>query len=462
MKTLAPLFLLACTGSDTELNAVDPEIVVEPSTIEIGETVLQEWTEVTATVRNAGLGTLEISGTEWEAGSSPDLEVISFPTKLAANKTGELVIRHTPDLEEQDWGTLVLLNNQPGKERFPVTVGGAGTKPCIDIDPELLYFGTVAPGDSLTKEFTVRAGCSGTLRISSATYAGNEDEAYDVVMPEGWETPYGLRNGYSFTVSVTFVPPDTNEWSGELWFSSNDPEEPIAAVSLKGNTVDDPTQNECPVVEITEPDVGEYLMDDRNITMTGVVYDQDEDATNLVCAWFADSTKIADATIFGDGDVATSAKLPIGDISLKLRCYDSEGCMAEDRVSVTVWDHEEPVLYTLTGGDTIYDYFGVDDDLLVELNGATLFSDDNDTQDNLAPIAFEAMAGDALRFVVVDQNSCDAKFDALTLHWGTGESQALNGAICLSSCFDHACYDGTYNGPWPNVILDETYTISIP
>ncbi|MBM4393825.1 MAG: choice-of-anchor D domain-containing protein [Deltaproteobacteria bacterium] len=462
VRTLVSTVLLFGCNPDNELSVVQPEIVVEPSTIDIGETVLQEYTEVTATVRNDGMGTLKITSADWETGASPDLEVISFPAELSSGESGDLVIRHTPDIEEQDWGTLTLLNNQPGKERFPVTVGGTGTKPCIDIDPELLHFGTVTPGESVTKEFQVRSGCSGSLRITNAVYAGNEDEAYDAQMPEDWTTPYSLRNGKAFTVAVTFTPPDTNEWSGELWFTSNDPEQPTAAVSLKGNTVDDPTENECPVVEITEPDVGEYLMDDRNITMTGVVYDADEETTNLVCAWFADNDKVADATVFGEGDVATSSKLPIGTIDLELRCFDSEGCGGEDHVTVTVWDHEEPVQYTISGGDTIYDYFGVDDDLLIELNGNTLFNDDNDTQDNLAPITFDAMSGDVLRLVAVDQNATEGKIQALTLHWGTGESQNLNSEICVSSDFENACYDGTYSGPWPNVMLDDTYTISIP
>jgi len=84
------------------------------------------------------------------------------------------------------------------------------------------------------------------------------------------------------------------------------------------------------------------------------------------------------------------------------------------------------------------------------------------TKDTLAPVEFEGSPGDVIRIVASDINSCDLMIDALVLHWGTGESQALNAAECASACVDATCYDGTYSGPWPGIFLDESYTIAIP
>jgi hypothetical protein len=80
----------------------------------------------------------------------------------------------------------------------------------------------------------------------------------------------------------------------------------------------------------------------------------------------------------------------------------------------------------------------------------------------LAPVEFEARVGDQLRLVATDVNACQMALDALVLHWGTGESQALNDSQCRSSCPQDACYDASSSGPWPGVYLDETYTIEIP
>jgi hypothetical protein len=281
-------------------------------------------------------------------------------------------------------------------------------------------------------------------------------------MPTDWASPYTLRTGFAFTASVTFSPPDLLPYEGELWFVSNDPEQPVAAISLKGNIEDDPNANEAPICEISEPDVGEYFLDDREVTLTGTVFDQDEAVTNLLCAWFANGSKVSDASIDSVGTVANTAYLPVGDVEVALRCYDSEGDRCEDSTSVTVWKHDDPIQYIISGGESIFDYFGVDDDISIELDGVSIFKDNNDVKDNLSPIVFDAKSGQVLHMQVVDQNTTEGSVSALMLHWGTGLSQPLNDAVCLSADPVNTCYDGTYNGPWPGVILDENHTILIP
>ncbi len=462
MHALLPLLLVGC-DPDQQLNVAEPELVVEPATVDFGEVVLGTYAEVGAVVRNEGLGTLRIDGAALQAGSSVDLNIISWPEELAAHEEGLLVVQYAPDVEGEDWGTLDVSTNQTDTPVVPVTLTGLGVKPCIDIDPELLFFGTVAPGESVTKTFDVRAGCTGTLRIANAVFPGAEAGAYTAAFPEDWAEPYTVRTGFSFQVAITFAPPDIAEWVGELRFTSNDPDDPTAAVQLKGNTIDDPLENEPPYVELTEPDVGEYFLDTQLVTLTGQVYDADEAVTNLICGWYANGSRLsADATVAFDGSLAASVELPIGDVEVELRCFDSEGEKGSDSTTVKVWEAEEPLQYVLSGGPTEYDYFQVDDDVTLHLNGVVVFADDNDTKDTLPPLKFEAKAGDVLHVTAVDQNSCDAMLDPLVLHWGTGQSQDLNAGVCFSACPDHSCYDGTYAGPWPGVIVDEEFVIAIP
>ncbi|MSQ03032.1 MAG: choice-of-anchor D domain-containing protein [Myxococcales bacterium] len=463
MRVLFPLLFAGC-DPDQGLNAAEPKLVFEPATIDFGEVVVGTYSEIGAMIRNEGLGSLRISGAEFEGGASADLSVVSWPGALAAGEAGLLVVRYTPDVEGEDWGTLHVASNQSSAPTAPVTLTGLGVRPCIDIDPELLWFGTIVPGESVSRDFQVRAGCTGTLRIGSAAFPGDEAVAYSLSWPEDWAEPYVVRTGFSFTVGVTFSPPDTTEWSGELWFASNDPDDSTAAVQLRGNTVDDPTDNEPPYVEITEPDVGEYFLDNQLVTLNAVVYDADEAPTNLICGWYVNGSRSADAdaTIGVDGTIAAAVYLPVGDVEIELRCYDSEGEQGADSTRVDVWKHDEPLQYVISGGSTVFDYFTIDDDLRITIDGVVVFDDDNDAKDTLAPVTIAASVGDTLELLAVDQNSCDAVIDPLVLHWGTGRQQALNEGVCRSACPDHACYDGSYAGPWPSVLLEEGFLVAIP
>jgi len=198
------------------------------------------------------------------------------------------------------------------------------------------------------------------------------------------------------------------------------------------------------------------------VYFTGYVFDSDEPATNLLCGWFADGTRVAVGDIDVTGAVTGAGLLPVGEVEIALRCYDSEGLMGEDSAVVTVWPHDEPVVYTISGGASVFDWFGIDDDVTFTVNGVAVYTDSNRTKDTLPPVSIEAQKGDTIGIVATDQNYCDMGIDALVLHWGTGESQALNDALCDSACADSVCYSGGYNGPWPGVFFDETYTITIP
>lgn len=455
------VLLLACTDGPA-LNTGKPEMVVTPARVDFGEVVLGNQSTLGVRVQNDGYGDLRFESVALGEGTSLDLAVVAFPEVLGHGEEGVLELRYTPDVEGQDFGSVVLTSNDPVAPVLSLEMEAMGVLPRIDVDPEVLYFGTVAPGTSVTLTTRVTAAGSGNLRITGAAFPGDEGLAYTLGLPADWADPYVVTRGFSFPLDITFTPPDESEYVGELYIESNDPVEPVAAVHLYGNTVDDPTENEPPVVEILDPDNGEYFMDDVTVLYTGYVFDRDEPVTNLLCGWFADGTRVAVGDIEVTGTVTGTGMLPVGEVDLALRCYDSEGLVGEDTAVVTVWPHDEPVVYTISGGPSVFDWFGVDDDVTFTVNGVAVYTDSNRTKDTLPPVSIEAERGDTIGIVATDQNYCDMGLDALVLHWGTGESQALNEALCDSACGDSVCYSGGYNGPWPGVFFDETYTIAIP
>lgn len=457
-----PLLLFAACTDGPELNAGNVEMVVSPTSADFGEVVLGNRATIGLRIRNDGYGTLEISGITLSAESSPDIAVVSFPATLGHGEESIIELSYTPDVEGQDFATAQIVSNDEVSPALDLALEGMGVLPRIDVDPEILYFGTIAPGSTYTLSTRVTAAGSGNLRVTGVDFAGAEAAAYSFVLPDDWADPYVVTRGFSFPIEVTFAPTDDAEYSGELWISSNDPEESVSAVRLVGNTLDDPTEDAPPVVEILDPDNGEYFMDDDTVSMSGYVFDEDEAATNLLCGWFADGTRVSDAPVDADGSALGSGVLPLGEVTLTLRCYDSTGLMGEDSTSLVVWPHDEPVVYTISGGESVFDWFSVDDDMIVYVNDAEVWADTNHTKDSHSPIELEAERGDVIRIVATDVNYCDLMLDALVLHWGTGESQPLNDAICDSACPDSSCYTGDYDGPWPSQFFDESYTISIP
>ncbi len=435
---------------------------VTPARADFGEVVLGNQSTLGLTFRNDGYGDLLVESVELDSAGSADFTVVSFPTELGHGDEGLLELRYVPDIEGQDFSTVTITSNDALTPSYTLDLEGMGALPRIDVDPEVLYFGQLAVGESLTLSTRITAAGSGNLRVTGVNFAGEEAAAYTLTLPDDWAEPYVVTHGFSFPIEITFAPPDDLTYEGEIYIESNDPEEPTSAVHLYGNTVDDPTESEPPRVEILDPDNGEYFMDDDSVGFSGYVSDPDEPATNLLCGWFADGTRVSEAPVDAIGSVTGAGLLPVGEVELKLRCVDSDGRIGEDTAELTVWPSDEPVYYTISGGPSVFDYFTIDDDLTLTLNGATFYSDANHTQDTLPPIEFEAQRGDVIGILASDQNYCDMRLDGLVLHWGTGESQALNAEICDSACPESVCYTGAYSGPWPGVFLEQAHTIAIP
>jgi hypothetical protein len=457
------LFLLACQNDDVNINAGVPELALSPTSIDFGEVVVGGATEIGLRVVNEGYGTLRFDGLAFDETSSADFAVGQWPQDgVGHDEEGILSVLYAPDVEGGDAGVLVLPTNIPDAAPVEVVVEGIGVIPQIELSPSALYFGVVPPGDTATRTLRVSAEGSGNLRILRSGLSGDGASGFSVALPSDWEEPYVVTRGFSFEVTVTFSPTSSDPYEATLVFDSNDPDDATASVRLAGNTADDPDENEAPFVEVTSPNDGTYFLDDQTVSFEGYVNDAEEPPQNLLCGWFADGTRVAAAVPDADGVVTASSLLPIGNVDLELRCYDSEGLMGQDVAEVVVWDHTEPLRYTISGGDSMFDFFAVDDDVVFSVDGSSVYTDDNDTKDSLAPVAFDAERGSELRILVTDQNACDASLDALVLHWGTGQRIPLNDVVCISSCPDHACYDSGYNGPWPGIVLDETFTISIP
>ncbi|HNH47459.1 MAG TPA: choice-of-anchor D domain-containing protein [Myxococcota bacterium] len=461
------LLLLAC--SENKISSGEARPVAAPSAADFGEVNVGTRLELGLRLENDGLGFYSVLDAQIEA-TSADFAVVDYSKEpIGAADEGVLTLSYTPDYEGQDYGSVILTTDleddastAENESLLELSLSGFGVIPRLEIEPELLYFPDVAAGTTATQAFTLSSRGSGKLLLKHIVL-DDADGVFAWTAPEEYTgEPYTLQNGFSITMEASFSPQDLLEHNATIQIESNDREDPIASIRLVGNAVDNPNENVCPVVQILNPDNGMFLLNTEVVALTGHVVDPDDSLQDLDCSWFANGRRLTPGVVDTDGLVTGSASLPVGDVEVSLRCIDLEVCAGQDSTEVFVQDAEEPLRYTITGGNSIFDYFSVDDDLTIYLNGTPIYEDSDRTSSTLAPVEFEARVGDQLRLVATDVNACQMAMDALVLHWGTGFSQPLNDAECRSSCPQDACYDAAYAGPWPSVYLDESYTIAIP
>ncbi len=452
------LALLAC--SESGIRKLEPELSAAISSLDFEEVVVGTQRTGTLTLSNEGGGTLTIEDRALD-GSADFVLAEALPDTVEPYNSFTVSVRYAPDAIGPDDATLTLLTDDPDNPSLTLDLSGEGVEPDIDIDPETLWFGTVAPGDALTRSVDVVARGQGRLILYDIGLVDDAALAFSYALPDGLAPPITLEPGTGFSIDVTFAPADLSAWDAELYLTSNDPDDADARVRLLGNS--DESGEEAPQVEITWPDWGNQILYGTSVTLEGVAVDDATAPEDLVVLWYADGSLLGSSTPDETGAVSlTTSDLPEGEITLRLAALDADGEVGEDDVDVTVYDTAEPTPYLLTGGSTIWDYWTVDDDVVIYLDGVEVFRDSNDTQDSHAPVAIEAKAGQTLRIIATDVNECDQSLDALFLHWGTGSSQTLNEAWCRSSCPSHECYDPDFVGPWPDDFLDVSYVIEIP
>lgn len=455
------LLLLLSACIEQQVSALDPSLELSADALDFEEVVRGTRVTLTFFARNEGGGVLQVDSLALTEASDPTFSVDALEVdRIDPGEELPLRVSYAPEEIGVDWGELELITDDPERPTRRVSLSGEGVDPRLDVDPEALWFGDVLAGDSRSLDVDLTARGQGWLNIQEITLDDAEG-VFSVSWPDEIELPQRLSPGSGFTLAVEYAPDQVAPHEGELLIRSNDPENPVVSVRLLGNAEGDGLGP--PTVEITSPDWGNYLLLGEVAELRGSVVDDADPPPNLLTAWYSDSQLLGVVTADGSGRVALDTDaLPLGEQTLTLRAVDSAGNQASDDVDVVVWDPEEPVLYTLSGGETVFDWFTVDDDLTVMLDGEVIFQDSNHTQDAHAPLQFEAERGQSLRIIANDVNPCQKRLTPLTLHFGTSASQALNEEICVSSCAQDACYDPDYEGPWPNVFFDETYEITIP
>lgn len=210
--------------------------------------------------------------------------------------------------------------------------GTATTEPDISVTPGSVDFGSVDVGSSASQKITVSNAGSDDLTVTDVSLSGAD--AGEFGESEGGFT---LPPGDTRDVTVSFSPTSDGAKSADLLVESNDPDTPIASVSLTGTgqSVSGTPQTDCTVIDAPgvyslQGDVtdatAQYCFE---ITASDVVFDGNGytiDGTNVgdSSAVFVDGTTTAvtnvtvrdlNVTQFSRGVTATNAEVDVSDLT---------------------------------------------------------------------------------------------------------------------------------------------------
>jgi hypothetical protein len=108
--------------------------------------------------------------------------------------------------------------------------------------------------------------------------------------------------------------------------------------------------------------------------------------------------------------------------------------------------------WILSGGPSPTDKLSVDDDLQINLNGTSIFTDANKVANELPPVRFKADIGDFLEVAAIDENVACRSISPLWLHCATtGKKRQLSAGQ----------NDGCAPGRTAGVFFGKVFTIKI-
>jgi hypothetical protein len=137
--------------------------------------------------------------------------------------------------EARDETGLRLFTSDPDKRVLSAPLTAIGSAPEIELFPPFVDFGPVEQGRSRTATVTLSNVGDAALRISDMRIAGGNPEF--TFRTQDNRTNFELASNASVQVFATYTPRDTGVDQDDLATSSNDPDEPVARLQLRGGAV---------------------------------------------------------------------------------------------------------------------------------------------------------------------------------------------------------------------------------
>ena len=269
---LAVMFLitvgLAC--SENELDALAPDIFVNPEEVDFGTVTLGLPSEQILAVHNSGGGTLNVASITLQDGAA-GFTVDDYVGTIVPEGHVDLAVVFDPDEQGAAQDVILIESDDPDEPLVEVPVYATDVLPApipaIAWSPSALDWGPVLGGQAITKVVTVNSVGSADLEVANVYLAtGTSPDFYLVGNP----APTTLAPGHVTEIQVSYAPSDSAPDAGNLMISSNDPDTPLAMIPLTGELEQAPDIELIPThLAFDQPGVGNELTMDAQIWNVG-------------------------------------------------------------------------------------------------------------------------------------------------------------------------------------------------
>ncbi|NOY25993.1 MAG: choice-of-anchor D domain-containing protein [Oligoflexia bacterium] len=453
MVILGAALVSACSGGDTSISRLLPDIATAPATLDFGSVRIGEQSSLVAEVVNAGQGSLSVSGIVFSddiGAYTVSPATLDLPTQSSA----EVMVSFEPGALQTYETNLLLASNDSANPLVTIPVSGVGIEggPDLQLDIDALDFGTVDLDSTSSRLFTITNAGDEDLEIYTTSLQGGSGAFTLDSDPRGEIIPVAS----SFPVLVSYSPTSTEGDLGTFTLDSNDPDDPQVTATFIGNGGG---ASEYPVALIsatTQAEPGDTIILDGSAS-----YDPGGN-TPLAYTWtLIDQPTASTSDLYSATLSAPSLNLDTaGSYTVSLQVSNSLGVPSATAVHTVAAIPEEAIYVALT-----WDTDRADLDLhLVQNDGTLLFDGFDDcswcnenpdwgvtgdsTDDPL--LAQDSDSGGGPETIVVSTPADGEYF--VRVHYfqddGDGETQATVRIYLQGTLIDQYRQDLTHNQVW--------------
>ena len=222
----SPVLKVPLTGE-----GVEPNIAVNPPSVNFGPVAVGVQKSDTLTVNNTGGDTLRISQVSTNVSPQPfnALPIGSLPADVLPGGSIKIVVQFQPPSLGTHRDTVRITSNDPDSSVVKVPLTGEGVEPNIAVNPPSVNFGPVAVGGG--KAYTVEVNNTGTDTLTISSFSTFAPFGALLIGPDR------IAPGGFSKIEVKFQPDSVRVFNDTLTIISNDPDEGIVKVPLTGQGV---------------------------------------------------------------------------------------------------------------------------------------------------------------------------------------------------------------------------------
>lgn len=296
-----------------------PDVDVNPTTLDFGGVLVGVSNSIQVTVANNGSAPLVVSGVASGSGSNSAFSLGGFSGgTIEAGNSEAIDVTFLPTVTGAAAGTLEISSNDSDESTVVVNLSGTGQStgtPDIDVTPLLLQFGDVPVGTTSVEFFEIANLGNAPLSVSRIEKAIGSSTRFIL----GGPSSLVLGPLETAQIEVTFAPINGNRKEVFVEIDSDDPDEPLFVIELRGRGLD-LTEKEI-VVQPTSVDFGGVAVGgsaDEDVIIRNI------GPTNLVVSGVSlSSGSNGDLSITGGGSGGTV--VPGGSLTVQITLAPTSG-----------------------------------------------------------------------------------------------------------------------------------------